>query len=29
MPWWGWMLLGGGVAVFLLWLALVTTKTYH
>jgi hypothetical protein len=29
MPWWAWMLLGGGVAVFLLWLAVVTTKTYH
>ena len=29
MAWWAWMLLGGGIAVFLIWLRIVTTTWYH
>lgn len=29
MPWWAWMLAGGGAAVFLLWLSVVTTDYHH
>lgn len=28
MTWWMWMGLGGIIAVFLIWLRIVTTKTY-
>lgn len=29
MAWWAWMILGGVIAIFLLWLRVVTTTTYH